>query len=78
MGFWITRDNVRHLLYVDQHIYMECIIKKLGLSNVNFVFIPMNALNTHHNLDVDVDNGNTTFPYWEILDNLSFASIGTT
>jgi hypothetical protein len=47
---------------------MECIIKKLGLSNVNFVFIPMIALNTHHNLDVDVDNGNTTFPYQEILD----------
>jgi hypothetical protein len=35
-------------------------------------------VNTHHNLDVDVDNGNTAFPYQEIIDNLSFASIGTT
>jgi hypothetical protein len=57
---------------------MEHIIKKLGLSNVIFLFIPMNALNTHHNVDVGVDNGNTTFPYQEILDNLSFSSIGIT
>ncbi len=78
MGFWITHDSVCHLLYVNQHIYMKHFIKKLGISNVNFVFILMNALNTHHNLDVDVDNGNTTFPYQEILDNLSFASTSTT
>lgn len=75
----VTRDRGSKLIYLDQEVYIESVLKRFGFQDCNLEPTPLPAGTVLEKNDVDIKlaNPSTITLYRSILGSLMYAMLGT-